>query len=209
MAEKIGNEMQTQGIKMKRPAVPTKVCRFPSHNCGLKSTYWNLLCMILQSWTKSVQKFALSYSQETHPANLAPHWFLPPPLPGQRCSVRSKNVPAALQHCFLGGKGEVCWVNSALQGCILKLDIQRGAYVLTLLSKIVDFPIIYCFLCLMVAPTTSDHQLHHYFLSLKSQELFSTLQLQYLFKIISVAIRNIQDHNKFCCSVKKLNVIQH
>ena len=110
---------------------------------------------------------------------------------------------------FFGGKGEVCWVNSALQGCILKLDIQRGAYVLPLLSKIVDFPIIYCFLCLMVAPTTSDHQLHHYFLSLKSQELFSTLQLQYLFKIISVAIRNIQDHNKFCCSVKKLNVIQH
>ena len=39
MAEKIGNEMQTQGIKMKRPAVPTKVCRFPSHNCGFKSTY--------------------------------------------------------------------------------------------------------------------------------------------------------------------------
>ena len=30
MAEKIGNEMQTQGIKMKRPAIPTKVCRFPS-----------------------------------------------------------------------------------------------------------------------------------------------------------------------------------
>ena len=104
MAEKIGNEMQTQGIKMKRPAIPTKVCRFPSHNCGLKSTYWNLLCMILQSWTKSVQKFALSYSQDTHPANLVPHWSLPPPLPGQRCSVRSKNVPAALQHCFLGGK---------------------------------------------------------------------------------------------------------
>ena len=26
MAEKIGNEMQTQGIKMKRPAIPTKVC---------------------------------------------------------------------------------------------------------------------------------------------------------------------------------------
>lgn len=30
MAEKIGNEMQTQGIKMKRPAIPTKVRRFPS-----------------------------------------------------------------------------------------------------------------------------------------------------------------------------------
>ena len=52
MAEKIGNEMQTQGIKMKRPAIPTKVRRFPSHNCGLKSAYWNLLCMILQSGQK-------------------------------------------------------------------------------------------------------------------------------------------------------------
>ena len=185
MAEKIGNEMQTQGIKMKRPAIPTKVCRFPSHNCRLTSAYWNLLCMIRQSWTKSVQKFALSYSQETRPVNLALHWSLPSPLPGQRCSVRSKMFRLHFDIVFLGGKGEVCWVNSALQGCILKLDIQRGAYVLTLLSKIVDFLIICCFLCLMVVPTTSDHQLHHFFLSLKSQELFSILQPLYLFKIIS------------------------
>ena len=70
MAEKIGNEMQTQGIKMKRPAIPTKVCRFPSLPT---ETYG----VILQSWTKSVQKFPLSYSQETlqicHHRDPSPH----------------------------------------------------------------------------------------------------------------------------------------
>ena len=106
MAEKIGSEMQKQGIKMKRPAIPTKVCRFPSHNCRLKSTYWNLFCMILQSWTKSVEKFAFSYSQETHPTNLPPQRSLPPPLSGQRCSVRSKNVPAVLQIVCWAGRGK-------------------------------------------------------------------------------------------------------
>ena len=90
----------------------------------------------LQSWTKSVKNFALSYSQETHPANLAPGWPLPPPLPGQCCLVGSKNVPATLQRCFFGGKWEVSWVNRALEGSILKLDLQ-GAFFLTFLSKIV------------------------------------------------------------------------
>ena len=31
----------------------------------------------------------------------------PPPLPGQCCSVGSKNVRATLQHCFFGGEGGV------------------------------------------------------------------------------------------------------
>ena len=89
----------------------------------------------LQSWTKSVKKFALSYSQETHPANLAPGRPLPPPLPGQCCLVGSKNVPATLQHCFFGGKWKVSWVNRALEGSILKLDLQ-GAFFVTFLSNI-------------------------------------------------------------------------
>ena len=45
-----------------------------------------------------------------------------PPLPGQCCLV--------------GGKGEVSWVNRALEGSILKLDIQ-GTFFLTFLSEIV------------------------------------------------------------------------
>ena len=61
----------------------------------------------LQSWTKSVKNFALSYTQETHPAYLAPWWPLPPPLPGQCCLVGCKNVRATLQHCFLGGRGSI------------------------------------------------------------------------------------------------------
>ena len=44
-----------------------------------------------QSTTESVKKFALSYSKETRPANLAPWWPLPPPFPGQCCLVGSKN----------------------------------------------------------------------------------------------------------------------
>ena len=60
----------------------------------------------LQSWTKSVKNFALCYTQETHPAYLAPWWPLPPPLPGQCCLRGCKNVRATLQHCFLGGRGE-------------------------------------------------------------------------------------------------------
>ena len=90
----------------------------------------------LQSWTKSVKNFALSYTQETYPANLAPWWPLPPPLPGQCCLVGSKNVRATLQHCFLGKEGGVSWVNRALEGSIFKLHIQR-AFFLTFLSKIV------------------------------------------------------------------------
>lgn len=61
--------------------------------------------MILQSWTKSVQKFPLSYSQDTHSANLPPQGSLSPPLSGQRCSVRSKNVLAALPTLFVGREG--------------------------------------------------------------------------------------------------------
>ena len=57
----------------------------------------------LQSWTKSVKNSALSYTQDTHPAYLAPWWPLPPPLPGQCCLVGSKNVRATLQHCFFWG----------------------------------------------------------------------------------------------------------
>ena len=90
----------------------------------------------LESWTKSVKNFALSYTQETYPANLAPWWPLPPPLPGQCCLVGSKNVRATLQHCFLGEEGGVSWVNRALEGSIFKLHIQR-AFFLTFLSKIV------------------------------------------------------------------------
>ena len=53
-----------------------------SRNVGIK----------LQSWTKSVKNFALSYSQETYSANLATWW----PLPGQCCLVGSKNIPTTL-----------------------------------------------------------------------------------------------------------------
>ena len=61
----------------------------------------------------------------------------PPPLPGQCCLVRSKNVPVTLQLClFGGGEGEVSWANRALEGSILKLDLQ-GAFFSTFLSKIV------------------------------------------------------------------------
>ena len=61
---------------------------------------------------------------------------VPPPLPGQCCLVRSKNVSVTRQLCFFGGEGEVSWVNRALEGSILKLDLQ-GAFFLTFLSKIV------------------------------------------------------------------------
>ena len=54
-----------------------------------------------QSRTKSVKNFALSYSKETRPTNLAPWWPLLPPFPGQCCLVGSKNVPAKLQHFFV------------------------------------------------------------------------------------------------------------
>ena len=89
-----------------------------------------------QSWTESVKNFALSYTQETYPANLAPWWPVPPPLPDQSCLVGSKNVRATLEHCFFWGEGGVSWVYRALGGSILKLNIQR-AFFLTFLSKIV------------------------------------------------------------------------
>ena len=170
MAEKIGNEMQTQGIKMKRPAIPTKVCRFPS---------------LPTEWYYSLrQKVFRSLHFLTHRRPTLQIWRHIDPSPH---SSLVKDVQSGakmfwlhFQHCSLGEKGEVCWVNSALQRCILKLDIQRGAFFEKFLSKIVDFVII-CFLYTMVVPTTSDHQLHHYFLSLKRQKLFSILQLLYLF----------------------------
>ena len=83
---------------------------------------WRILFNILkiQSWTKSVQNHALSYSQETHPVNLAPWWPLPPPLPGQCCLVGSKNVLATLQHCFF-------WVGEG-RGSILSELGFRGKY---------------------------------------------------------------------------------
>ena len=95
-----------------------------SRNVGIK----------LQSWTKSVKNFALSYSQETHSANLATRW----PLPGQCCLVGSKNIPTSTLFFFGGGGGG---------GSILSepgfrrkyskiLGIQR-AFFLTFLSKIV------------------------------------------------------------------------
>ena len=43
------------------------------------------LLSYLQPWTKSVKNFTLSYSQKTHPVNLASWWPLSPPLPGQCC----------------------------------------------------------------------------------------------------------------------------
>ena len=60
---------------------------------------------MLQSWTKNVKNFALSYPQDFHPADLVPQWPLPPPHPCQCCSVRGRNDPAGLQHCF-GDEGE-------------------------------------------------------------------------------------------------------
>ena len=103
---------------------------------NFNSVHRDTMPRYLQSLTKSVKNFALSYTQETYPANLAPWWPLPPPLPGQCCLVGSKNVRATLQHCFLGEEGGVSWVNRALEGSIFKLQIQR-AFFLTFLSKIV------------------------------------------------------------------------
>ena len=78
----------------------------------------------LHSWTKSVKNFALSYSQDTHPANLAPWWPLPPPLPGKCCLVGSKNVLATLQHCcFWAWRGKYLEWTGAVEGSILKLVI--------------------------------------------------------------------------------------
>ena len=101
-------------------------------------------------WTKNLKNFALSCSQETHPANLAPWWPLPSPRPGQCCLGGSKNVPATLQLCFLGGEEEVSWVNRALEGSILKLDIQR-AFFLTFLSKI--WIVVWCLKCVYFVAT--------------------------------------------------------
>ena len=90
----------------------------------------------LQSRRKTVENFALSYSQQTYHVNLTPWWPLPPPFPGQCCLVVSKNVSATLQHCCFWGEGEVSWMNPALEGSILKLDIHC-AFFLTFLSTIV------------------------------------------------------------------------
>ena len=62
----------------------------------------------LQSWTKSVVNFALSYSQNAYLADLLPLWPLPSPNPGQSCLFKMKNDPAGLQHCFFGGRGSIC-----------------------------------------------------------------------------------------------------
>ena len=53
----------------------------------------------------------------------------------QKCSGHTSTL-------FFGGEGEVSWVNRALEGSILKLDIQR-AFFLTFLSKIV----VWCLKC--------------------------------------------------------------
>ena len=97
MAEKIGNEMQTQGIKMKRPAIPTKVCRFPSHNCRLKSTYWNLLCMILQSWT--------SLHFLTHRKPTLQIWHHSDPFPHPSLVKEQKYFSCTLTLFFFWGGG--------------------------------------------------------------------------------------------------------
>ena len=68
---------------------------------------------MLQSWTKSVTNFGLSYPQNTYPADLVSLWPLTSPHPGQCCSVEIRNDPAGLQHWFFwGGRGE-----SVVVGC--------------------------------------------------------------------------------------------
>ena len=94
----------------------------PPTNCivtqQLENTVTALVCVsiqqqnqgemsqFLQSWTKSVENFALSYQQNTYPTDLVPLWSLHSPHPGQSCLVGIRNDPARLQHCLSGGKGE-------------------------------------------------------------------------------------------------------
>ena len=109
MAEKIGNEMQTQGIKMKRPAIPTKVCRFPNHNCRLKSTLVLKLTLydttLLDKKCSEVCTFLLTGDP---PCEFGATLIPPPTPPWSKMFSQERNVLAALQHCLLGGKGEVC-----------------------------------------------------------------------------------------------------
>ena len=95
MAEKIGNEMQTQGIKMKRPAIPTKVCRFPSLPTETYSVWYYSLG----------QKVFRSFHFLTHrrPTLQICHHRDPSPHPSQVKDVQSGAKMFRL--CF----NIVCW----------------------------------------------------------------------------------------------------
>ena len=51
-----------------------------------------------QSWTKSVENFALPYPQNACPADMVPLWPFPSPHPDQSCFVGIRNDPAGFQH---------------------------------------------------------------------------------------------------------------
>ena len=80
-----------------------------------------------QSWTKSVENFALSYPQNAYPVIMVPPWPLPSPYPGQICLVGIRNDPAGL---LLGWVGGVFVVTSAFKSFILKLDMGNSIFVI-------------------------------------------------------------------------------
>ena len=81
-----------------------------------KGTKW------LQSWTESVENFALSYPQNAHPADLVPLWPLPSPQPGQSCLVGIRNDEPDLKIVsFSGGRGSICSCK-----CFQQLYIETG-----------------------------------------------------------------------------------
>ena len=90
-----------------------------------------------QSWTKSVENFALSYPQNAYPVIMVPPWPLPSPYPGQSCLVGIRNDPAGLLFFFfvVGRRGEgwvggVFVVTSAFKSFILKLDMGNSIFVI-------------------------------------------------------------------------------
>ena len=81
----------------------------------------------LQSWTKSVKNFALSYSQKTHPANMAPCDPSPSPptppwsvlfSPQQKCFGHTSTL------FFLGGGGSIL-SEPGFRGKYFKIRLTR------------------------------------------------------------------------------------
>lgn len=77
----------------------------------------------LQSWTKRLGNFALSYLQNAYLADLVLLWPLPLPHSGYSCLVEIRNDSAGLQHSFLGGEGGMCGCQCFQE---LYLEIRPG-----------------------------------------------------------------------------------
>ena len=107
MAEKIGNEMQTQGIKMKRPAVPTKVCRFPSHNCEKKVYLLKLTLYDTTVLDKKCSEVCTFLLTGDPPCEFGAT-LIPPPTPpwSKMFSQEQKCSSCTSTLFFLGGKGK-------------------------------------------------------------------------------------------------------